>query len=351
VPVEISPDGATVTFELADRARRLAAVRLLDEIGLPGPTDLTRTAGRWRLAVPRPDVDRMEYLFEVEDHNGHRSTVPDPDNPLRVRGAFGDKSVARFPDYAAPEWLAVEPVPGSSTALEIDTERLPEPVGATVWSPDGLPAEAPAPLVVVHDGPEYDRLGDLIRYLGAAIALGALPPTRAALLDPGDRNAWYAADDGYAAALAADVLPALSGPAPATARIGVGVSLGALAMLHAHRRHPSAFDALLLQSGSFFTADLDPQEAQFSGFPAVSAFVAEVAAADADRRPVPAVLTCGTVEENRANNQAMAGHLRRLGYPVELLMVRDAHNYTAWRDALHPHLARLVREAVDARAA
>jgi hypothetical protein len=32
-------------------------------------------------------------------------------------------------------------------------------------------------------------------------------------------------------------------------------------------------------------------------------------------------------------------------------MVRDAHNYTAWRDALHPHLARLVREAVDARAA
>ena len=47
------------------------------------------------------------------------------------------------------------------------------------------------------------------------------------------------------------MLPAL--PA-ATVRVGVGVSLGALAMLHAHRTQPPAFDALFLQSGSFFTA-------------------------------------------------------------------------------------------------
>jgi enterochelin esterase-like enzyme len=138
------------------------------------------------------------------------------------------------------------------------------------------------------------------------------------------------------------VLPELG---PATARIGVGVSLGALAMLHAHRSWPGTFDALLLQSGSFFTPELDPQESGFSRFAEVISFVSEVAAADHDPAPVPAVLTCGTVEENLANNRAMSGHLRRLGYPVTLVEVRDAHNYTAWRDALHPHLARLV-EAV-----
>jgi enterochelin esterase family protein len=183
------------------------------------------------------------------------------------------------------------------------------------------------------------------------MATGAMPAVRAALVDPGDRNAWYAANDDYAAALRADVLPALSATAPASVRIGVGVSLGALAVLHAQRRHTTAFDAMLLQSGSFFSPVLDPQESGFSGFEAVTAFVAEVAAADADPRPVPTVVTCGTVEENRANNEAMAGHLRRLGYPVEFHLRHDAHNYTAWRDALDPHLSGLIGRAVRARAA
>jgi enterochelin esterase-like enzyme len=117
-------------------------------------------------------------------------------------------------------------------------------------------------------------------------------------------------------------------------------------MLHAHRSWPGTFDALLLQSGSFFTPELDPQESGFSRFAEVTAFVAEVAAADGDPAPVPTVLSCGTVEENRANNGALAGQLRRLGYPVTFVDVRDAHNYTAWRDALHPHLSRLVEAAV-----
>ena len=97
-----------------------------------------------------------------------------------------------------------------------------------------------------------------------------MPPLRAALLDPGERNAWYSANPDYATTLVEAVLPAL--PA-ATARIGVGVSLGALAMLHAHRLHVGAFDGLLLQSGSFFTADLDGQESEFSGWDAVTGFV------------------------------------------------------------------------------
>jgi enterochelin esterase family protein len=66
---------------------------------------------------------------------------------------------------------------------------------------------------------------------------------------------------------------------------------------------------------------------------------------------VPTVLTCGTVEENLANNEAMTATLRRLGYPAELATVRDAHNFTAWRDALDPHLTRLITDVVCARAA
>ena len=106
----------------------------------------------------------------------------------------------------------------------------------------------------------------------------------------------------------------------------------------------------MLQSSSFFTPELDPQESDFSGFAAVTEFVAGVHAAESDPEPVPTVLTCGTVEENLANNRLMAESLDRLGYPVRLVTVRDAHNYTAWRDALHPYLTELVNEVVSARA-
>jgi enterochelin esterase-like enzyme len=43
--------------------------------------------------------------------------------------------------------------------------------------------------------------------------------------------------------------------------VGAGVSLGALAMLHAHYRFPELFAGLFLQSGSFFVPRFDAQEA------------------------------------------------------------------------------------------
>jgi len=187
----------------------------------------------------------------------------------------------------------------------------------------------------------------LYRERDAAVAAGALPRLRAALLDPGDRDRWYAANRDYASALAATVALV----APATVRIAVGLSLGGVAVLHAHRLFPQLFDAMLLQSASFFTPALDPQERNFSGFEAVTRFVAGLHASGSDERPIPAVLTCGVVEENLANNRSMTATLRRLGYPAELVEVLDAHNYTAWRDALHPHLTTLVSNLVANRAA
>ena len=337
---------ASVTFELLDPHGRLAVVRLVQEIGLPGRHEFEPLPGAWRLALPLPEVDRMEYLFELADHNGNRLTITDPANPLRAQGAFGDKSVLEFASYRPPVWLAGDIVAGTeSSVIEAPAPELGAVVTATLWSSAPLDDTAPAPLLVVHDGPEYATLGAFTRYLAASIAAGALPPLRAALLGPGDRNRWYSADPAYAHALG-ELLTTV----PATVRVGVGVSLGGLAMLHAHRTHPGRFDALMLQSGSFFTPQLDPQEADFSGFAAVTGFVAEVRAATASQ-PGADVLTCGTIEENLANNVEMAMNLRRLGYRADLVRVRDAHNFTAWRDALHPHLTELITEVIYARAA
>jgi enterochelin esterase family protein len=322
-------------------------VRVLDEIGLTGPLDMAYGSGEWRVRLPRPPVDRLEYLYEIEDRHGKRTTITDPANARRSAGAFGEKSEARLPGYAPPAWLDWPAIEHAVVPFELTTTDLGRPLTGSVWQPASLSRRQAAPLLVVHDGPEYATLGSFTNYLGAAIAAGVLPRLRAVLLDPGDRNRWYAANRDYASALAA----AVTSVAPSSARIAVGLSLGGVAVLHAHRLFPALFDAMLLQSASFFTPALDPQERHFSGFEAVTRFVAGVHASDSDQRPVPAVLTCGRVEENLANNRSMAATLRRLGYQAELVEVRDAHNYTAWRDALHPHLTTLVSNLVADRAA
>ena len=49
-------------------------------------------------------------------------------------------------------------------------------------------------------------------------------------------------------------------------------------------------------------------------------------------------MTCGTAEENLANNGALRAALAAQGYDVTLELARDAHNWIAWRDAFEPHL-------------
>jgi enterochelin esterase family protein len=126
----------------------------------------------------------------------------------------------------------------------------------------------------------------------------------------------------------------------------MGASLGALAMLHAHRRHPRAFDALFLQSGSFFRQRWDKQESGFARYRRITRFVGTVLREPGEGRRIPIAITCGTAEENLANNRAVAAALEAQGYTVWLGEIRDAHNWTCWRDGFDPHLPALV-EAVS----
>jgi enterochelin esterase family protein len=173
---------------------------------------------------------------------------------------------------------------------------------------------------------------------------GRLPPLRAVLLDPLDRNEHYSVCPAYARALAAEVLPALAWLAPNGRHsvVGMGASLGALAMLHVHRSRPSAFAGLFLQSSSFFRQRYDRQESGCPRFRRITRFVGEVLNASSAARPIPVTLTCGAVEENLANNRAVSRALRRQGYEARLLVNRDAHNYVAWRDTFDPNLVDLL---------
>jgi enterochelin esterase-like enzyme len=338
-------DTDLLTFRLPDRARDLRAVRLRQDVGIPADhLSFEWSQGAWELLVDRPPVDRMEYLLELTGRDGSTQTVPDPGNPLRAPGAFGEKSVLELPGYRRPLWLDAPAPAGHRRTVTIPTRSLGEDLDVRLWSPAGLPAVRPAPLLVVHDGPEYDALAGLTTYLSAWTAAGTLPPVRAALLPPGPRNDRYSGDGAYTRALCLAVLPRLRSELATTRTVGMGASLGALAMLHAQRQHAGCLDALFLQSGSFFHPRHDAHERRFEQYDRVVRSVAAVLRSGGHPAPVPTVMTCGTIEENLANNRIMARALAAQGYDVTLREVRDAHNYTAWRDALDPWLTGLLRE-------
>ena len=322
-----------LTLRVDDPDARHAAVRLRTDLAVDDP-EFAREDGGWVLRLAPGRVARLEYELELVGHDGHVVVVCDPGNPHRAPGAFGDKSVLLLPGYRPPAWLDAPRVEGAFTDMRD---------GVRLWSPAGAPAGAALPLLVAHDGPEYDALASLTAYAAAMIACGALPAFRVALLAPGDRDERYSASAAYARTLCRDVLPGL----PAAGRpVGMGASLGALAMLHAQRRFPDAFAALFLQSGSFFVPRYDRHEAGFFRYGRIVRFVRTV------RRgapfapvpvPVPVTLTCGAEEENVHNNRAMATALAAQGYPAELHEVPDLHNYTGWRDAFDPFLTELLQ--------
>lgn len=351
-------DATDIWFRLQPDADGVHAVRLCQHNSRPrnaAHLRRRRDAPVWETRIARPAADRLEYQFELEFADGRRELTVDPHNPLRAPGPFGEKSVVELPTYRPPAWLERHgPASGRFLGLRVASDHLAASLDLGLWTSDGLDDEHEAPLIIVHDGPEYDRYSGLLRCCSAMIADGRMPPLRVALLPPVDRHEHYAASPVYARALARELVPLLDWLAPQPPprpdgrpwRIGMGASLGALAVLHAHRRYPRLFGSMFLQSGSFFQTATDSQEAGFFRFDRITAFVTQVMGERSWRRPVPVTMTCGTVEENLANNRRMRDALALQGYDVGFAEPRDGHNWVAWRDAFDPHLVDLVRRTL-----
>jgi enterochelin esterase-like enzyme len=253
--------------------------------------------------------------------------------PQRLRAADPEPA-------SGPGWLAQEGVPGwrEEVALRVLGRRI----AVQVWSPD----EGELPLLLAHDGPEYDERAALTRWAGAMIERGTLEPFRVALLAPEQRDQWYSASAAYGRSLRHRILPALRERLPVAGRpVAMGASLGALAMLQVQRAWPGTFAGLFLQSGSFFVPRFDRHESGFPRYERIVRFVRGVLRAGAQEDPVPVAMTCGAQEENVHNNRLMARALAGQGYDVELAEVPGGHDWESWRDAFDPHLTRLLAEA------
>src|SRR6476620_8235191 len=262
---------------------------------------------RGETTLRRPPVLRVEYLFLVRHHDGSEAMIGDPANPRRVATALGDHSVLEFPGYEVPPWLAAAAGPGETVGFAVRAAGLRRTIAVTMWSPPGTTREDPLPMLALHDGPELAQLAAITRFSAAMIALGRLPAHRLALLSPGHRDSWYSASLAYAHALHRSVLPAVRnvvgvGPAPVLA----GMSLGALAALHATTTFPGTWAALFLQSGSFFRRESDEHESRFAGFGAITRNVQALDDAPPPTQRLYIGMTVGLAEENLTNNRVIS---------------------------------------------
>ena len=232
----------TVDFALPDRFGRLAGVRLWQEVGAAEPARLRprrrHVAAAHRAARRRPDgVPVRGCRPQRPPRDAAR-----PGQPAARRGRVRRQVGARVP--------------------RLPTARLARPRARC----RAREVRDPGRRALVAGRARRGRAGAAAR---RARRPGVRHPRRLHALprrgDRGGRTAAGCAPRCSARATATRTIPRTpttpSGCAPrssrrcraATVRIGVGVSLGALAMLHAHHTHPGTFDALFLQSGSFFT--------------------------------------------------------------------------------------------------
>ncbi|WP_101394645.1 alpha/beta hydrolase-fold protein [Phycicoccus duodecadis] len=329
-------------FRLDPHDAAVTGVSLECDGAVPGPRAFARDDTGWRLELADPGLDRLEYRFVV--HRGDAAdTVLDPANPCTVRTAFGERSVLERPGYAEPAWLSAAPAPGRYDPFTLAGETRHD-VPVTVWSPDGLGDADDAPLLLVHDGPEYDDLARLTRYCAASVAAGVLPPHRVALVHPVLRDAWYSGSPAFLRTMADAGLDrlgeryAVAGPV-----VVMGASLGGLTALLLGLTAAPRVGGVLAQSGSFFQLRHDGAESGFRYFDRISRTVQSILDMRHTDHPLVVGMTCGALEENVANNRDMAAALRRAGHDVRYREVRDLHNYTAWRDALDPALTDVLR--------
>lgn len=234
-------------------------------------------------------------------------------------------------------------------------------VPVRLWSHDGDAAEHRRPLLVVHDGHEFDGAeneGHLTSLMGRWIRDGEIPAYNVALLSAdddanSDRLTNYGASQQYSDVLRHHVLPEIRRHAPTDGpTVGMGASMGALAMLYS----ADSFDGLFLQSTSSHHRDYHPEQDYLELYGAhgcpdvfyrVEQFVGEARARLPVDRQLVITMTCSTEEGNYVGNQDIFYRLREQGHTMVGVPVEgNQHHYDSWRSLVDPHLGDLLAAAV-----
>lgn len=344
--------GTTATFVFVGEAEQVELKHWMDTFPPIDEFERIADSNVWCMSIDLPSSARIEYKLAVRRH-GRRRLHIDTLNPKRAEDPAGFNSVAAGADYERPPWSTPDPsvTPGTYSSIGIESEIFGEPREVGIYLP-GAADNQPLPLLLVHDGSDYRHFAAMTTILDNLIAAGEISPVAAAFIDPGRRTEEYAANPNHADHVVTEVLPAVASSVAIDPgrTIAMGASLGGVASLHAARRHPGTFSALVLQSGSFVSSLGGP----FRRGPVFSPVVSFMRQFEVDPGVLPATihLSCGRYDGLHADDMAMAQRLIDRGINVGWEDALDGHHWGNWRDRMRSGLRHVLpgsRLAVEPR--
>lgn len=298
----------------------------------------------WYLPLDLPRRARVEYKLEIS-RGGTRSWIRDPLNDRRAFDPFGSNSVCPMPGYAEPRWATPEDGvrPGTVERVEVASTVWGESRSVDVYLPNEYKRHKRYPLLVCHDGRDYQHYAGMVTVLDNLIQRHEVAPLVVAFTSGVARNDEYAANPRQADFVATELLPALHGAFGLSDdprdRGLMGASFGAVTSLYTAWQHPGTFGQLLLQSGSFVFTDVGRHD-RGPLFDRIVPFVNAVRQ-DPARIDARLFLSCGTFESLIAYNRALLPLLRDAGLDLTWRESQDGHNWIAWRDQLRAGLSAL----------
>jgi enterochelin esterase family protein len=301
----------------------------------------------WVLRIPVVDNGRFEYKLSVR-HHGHESWILDPANPARAADPFGENSVCCTWGYAPPEWTEPQGAPrGRIEEFTVPSEAFGEERRENIYLPHGYTGDKPLPLVVAHDGDDYDAYASLSTSLDNLIAAGDIPPLAVVLVQTRDRMDEYARGRRHARYLVQDLLPAVTRKYAisddARDRVLMGASLGAVASLSTAFRFPGVFGGLVLKSGTFILNQGNLENRDHPVFRRTARLSRALERAP-DLPKTRAFVSTGELEGLADENAAIANVLREHGVDVLFKSAWDGHHWHNWRNQLRDGLTWVFRK-------
>jgi enterochelin esterase family protein len=289
----------------------------------------------WATTVTLPPDAYAEYAFLADEQH-----VPDPLNARSIRTSLGGRNSYFYMPGGGPTPL-IQRTPGvphgrlTRHVVEGGIFTAEKKRRVMLYQP---PTDAPVPLLVVFDGPDYVHHARLITIVEHLIALGRMRPIALALVNHGGATRFteYACSDSTVAFLLSVVVPLaraqlnLIDVCDAPGAYGVlGASMGGLMALYAALRAPQTFGHVLSQSGTFGLA--------MGSYESVVLDLVR----HAPVQPVRVWMDCGVFELLLSANRGLSMLLREKGYDVVYREYSGGHNYPAWRNDVWRGLEQL----------
>lgn len=337
-------EGTKVTFVFHGEADEVALRHWV--YGLPAAVPLHRVprTDLWYHTIELPEGSRVEYKYQVTVGQETR-LIHDPLNDRLARDPFGANSVCHAAGYEVPDWIHDDPSARKGTVEErvFQSRALGGPRRVKLYKPARYRETRRYPLLVVHDGSDYDRFANLTTVLDNLTHRRDIPGLVVAMTDPPNRMEQYRDSEEHARYIAEELVPSLENELPLvgepSGRGLMGASLGAVASLSTAIRYPEMFGRLLLQSGSFAFSDIGSHDRG----PVFDPIADMVNRYRADPFPVTerVFVSCGVHESLIYENRSLVPVLERTGMDVRYVEARDGHNWENWRDRLREGLAFL----------